>query len=85
MGEIFWSDFGAAGLHFVMRELLLSRRCVARTEVVLELCDNPEKLVGYWLFASSGAVHFFLQPMARDCRKPPKGRKKRGCLQVFLP
>ena len=23
-------------------------------KVVLELCDNPEKLIGYWLFASSG-------------------------------
>ena len=73
-GEIFRSDFGAK-LHFVM-EVLLNRRCVAWTKVVLELCDNPEKLVGYWLFASSGTVVFFiLQPMASVRRKPSGGRK----------
>lgn len=80
-GEIFRSDFGAK-LHFVM-EVLLNRSCVAWTKVVLELCDNPEKLVGYWLFASSGTVFFFIQPMA-SVRRKPRGGRKNGAVHGVL-
>lgn len=37
-------------------------RLAERCTVVLELCDNPEKLVGYWLFASSGLFALILSP-----------------------
>lgn len=40
-------------------------RLAERCTVVLELCDNPEKLVGYWLFASSGLFALILSP--RSC------------------
>jgi len=38
--------------------LRLAERCT----VVLELCENPEKLIGYWLFASSGLFALVFGP-----------------------
>ncbi len=52
---------GAQGFGFKVSGINNIKISNADGKVVLELCDNPEKLIGYWLFASSGGSFCSLQ------------------------